>query len=223
MRWNIASVLFGGSCFLCRGAARELLCGACDADLPRLSRPLCPRCALESPRGELCGRCLSRAPAYDATQAALAYEFPADALVQALKFRGELALAPFLAALLAERLRSERADLVVPVPLSTERLRRRGYNQAVEIARHVPGARLELTLCERTRDAPPQMELPYEARQRNVRGAFRCTRPLAGATVAVVDDVMTTGATLDEMARTLKGAGAERVVNWVVARTMPHD
>jgi len=223
MRWKIASVLFGGSCFLCRGAARELLCGACDADLPRLSRPLCPRCALESPRGELCGRCLSQAPAYDATHAALAYEFPADALVQALKFRGELALAPLFAALLAERVRAERVDCIVPVPLSAQRLRRRGYNQAVEIARHVRGGILELELCERTRDAPPQMELPYEARQRNVRGAFRCTRPLGGATVAVVDDVMTTGATLDEMARALKGAGAERVMNWVVARTMPHD
>jgi predicted amidophosphoribosyltransferase len=193
MRWNIAAVLFGGSCFLCRGAARELLCGACDAELPRLERPLCPRCALESPRGELCGRCLSQAPAYDATQAAL-----------------------------AERLRAERVDLVVPVPLSAQRLRRRGYNQAVEIARHLPGASLELARCERTRDAPPQIELPYEARRRNVRGAFRCDGSLDGATVAVVDDVMTTGATLDEIARTLKGAGAARVVNWVVARTMPH-
>jgi ComF family protein len=222
MRWNIASALFGGSCFLCRGSARELLCQACDAELPRLVRALCPRCALESPRGELCGRCLSQAPAYDATQAALAYEFPADALVQALKFRGELALAPRLAALLAERLRGARVDLLVPVPLSAERVRRRGYNQAAEIARHVPGGRLEVALCERTRDAPPQMELPYDARQRNVRGAFRCSRPLAGASIAVVDDVMTTGATLDELARTLKAAGASRVVNWVVARTMPH-
>jgi len=222
MRWNIASALFGGSCFLCRGSARSLLCPACDAELPRLVRALCPRCALESPRGELCGRCLSQAPAYDATQAALAYEFPADALVQALKFRGELALAPLLAALLAERVRSARVDLLVPVPLSAERLRRRGYNQAAEIARHVPGGRLEVALCERIRDAPPQMELPYDARQRNVRGAFRCRRPLAGASIAVVDDVMTTGATLDELARTLKAAGASRVVNWVVARTMPH-
>src|SRR5438045_1365250 len=221
MRRELANVLFGGSCFLCRGAARELLCSACDADLPRLAQPLCPRCALRSPHGELCGRCLSQTPAYDATRAALAYEFPADALVQALKFRGELALAPLLAALLAERVRVERVDLVVPVPLSAERLRRRGYNQAVEIARHVPGGTLELGLCERTRDAPPQMELPYEARQRNVRGAFRCRRPLGGATVAVVDDVMTTGATLDEMARTLKRSGALRVVNWIVARTPP--
>ena len=110
----------------------------------------------------------------------------------------------------------------MPVPLSHERLRRRGYNQAVEIARHLSGGKLELALCERTRDAPPQMELPYEARQRNVRGAFRCTRALGGTTVAVLDDVMTTGATLDEIARTLKGAGAQRVVNWVVTRTMPH-
>src|SRR5207237_1168955 len=86
-------------------------------------------------------------------------------------------------------------DLVVPVPLSHERLRRRGYNQAVEIARHLPGGKLELALCERTRDAPPQMELPYEARQRNVRGAFRCTRALGGTTVAVLDEVLTTANT----------------------------
>src|SRR5207237_1639835 len=88
MRHRLASALFGGSCFLCRGPARELICGACDADLPRLARPLCPRCALESPRGELCGRCLSQAPAYDATQAALGYELSADALVPELKVSG---------------------------------------------------------------------------------------------------------------------------------------
>ena len=223
MRRALANLFFGGSCFLCRGAAGELLCAACDADLPRLTGPLCPRCALASPGGLVCGRCLREEPAYDATRAALAYEFPADALVQALKFRGELALAPLLAALLGRSLDNERIDYVVPVPLSRERLRRRGYNQAMEIARQLRRPGLEPALCERTRDAPPQMELPYEARQRNVRGAFRCTRELIGATVAVVDDVMTTGATLDEMARTLKRSGALRVVNWIVARTPPHD
>ena len=108
---------------------------------------------------------------------------------------------------------------VVPVPLSAERLRNRGYNQAVEIARHLRKDVLELSLCERTRDAPPQIELPHDERQRNVRGAFRCTRPLDGARIAVVDDVMTTGATLDEIARTLKAAGAAHVENWIVART----
>ena len=222
MREKLASVLFGGSCFVCRGAARALLCAQCDAELPRLAEALCPRCALESPSAAVCGRCLTQSPAYDATHAALAYDFPADALVHALKFRGELALAPLLASFLAGKVRGERVDHVVPVPLSTERLRQRGYNQAVEIARHLRNDALALALCERTRDAPPQIELPYDQRQRNVRGAFRCSRALTGARIAVVDDVMTTGATLDELARTLKAAGAAHVQNWVVARTLPY-
>jgi ComF family protein len=214
------TVLFGGSCFLCRGRAGDLLCADCDADLPRLDFALCPRCALASPGGALCGRCLSRPPAYDATRAALAYDFPADALVHALKFRGELALAALLAAFLAGQTRGDAVDLVVAVPLSARRLRERGYNQSVEIARRLRKDRLDLGLCERTRDVRPQIELPYDARQSNVRGAFRCTRALVGARIAVVDDVMTTGATLNEVALTLKAAGAVHVVNWVVARTL---
>jgi len=212
--------LFGGSCFLCRGSARELLCAQCDAELPRLDFALCPRCALASPGGAICGRCLSSPGAYDATRAALAYDFPADALVHSLKFRGELALAPLLAALLLPRIRDDAVDHVVAVPLARKRLQERGYNQSVEIARHLRKEALDVDLCERTRDVRPQIELPYEERQRNVRGAFRCTRSLVGARIAVVDDVMTTGATLNELARTLKAAGAVHVVNWVVARTL---
>src|SRR5882672_12656187 len=101
---RVSAALFGGSCFLCRGAARSTLCAECDAELPRLAQPLCPRCALPSPAGAVCGRCLAHAPHYDATVAALEYRFPADALVHALKFRGELALAPFLGKLLSERI-----------------------------------------------------------------------------------------------------------------------
>lgn len=213
-------VLFGGSCFLCRGRADDLICADCDADLPRLAQPLCPRCALPTPGGAVCGRCLSSSPHYDATRAALAYEFPADALVHSLKFRGELALAPLLASLLADRTRADDVDQVVPVPLSPKRLRERGYNQSVEIARHLRKGLLDVGLCERSRDVRPQIELPYDERQSNVRGAFRCTRALVGARIAVVDDVMTTGATLNELARTLKAAGAVHVVNWVVARTL---
>jgi len=220
----IGRVFFSDSCFLCRGKAEGLLCRPCDADLPRLGPELCPRCALAAPAGAVCGRCLTQPPAYDATTAALAYRFPADALVQALKFRGELALAPFLGNLLSECVSNTDVDCVVPVPLSPERLRSRGYNQALEIARHVARpARVELApeLCERTRDTPAQTDLPPAARATNVRGAFHCPRLLAGARVAVLDDVMTTGATLEEMAATLKRAGAARVVNWVVARTFP--
>ena len=222
---NFLARLFGGSCYLCRGAAKgpphSLLCAACDAELPRLTPLRCPRCALESPRGEICGRCLTESPHYDATVAALAYEFPADALVHSLKFRGELALAGLLGSMLLQKIDSQPVDLVIPVPLSTGRLRERGYNQAVEIARHVARGKLDLALCVRSRDTPAQMDLPYAERQRNVRGAFRCTRPLAGQNVAVVDDVMTSGATLNEIAAVLKKAGAARVVNWVAARTFP--
>ncbi len=225
MREFLSNLLFGGSCFLCRGAARGILCPACDADLPRLAGTLCPRCALPSPGSALCGRCLADAPRYDATVAALAYRFPADTLVHALKFRSQLALAPLMGDLLIEAIR-ERIDLVVPVPLSRERLRERGYNQAAEIARHVAKerrARLELTIVIRERDTRAQADLPWSDRARNVRGAFRCERSLDGAAIAVVDDVMTTGATLDELAATLKRAGAARVVNWVVVRTFPPD
>jgi len=214
------SFLFGGSCFLCRGAARGVLCGDCDAELPRLAPPRCPRCALASPRGEPCGRCLAEPPPYDATVAALAYAFPADVLIQALKFRGELALAPFLGALLFRNRTS--ADVIVPVPMSNQGLRERGYNQAVEIAR-AAGRPIELGLCTKQRDTAQQTGLPWSERRRNVRGAFSCTRRLDGKSVAVVDDVMTTGATLAEIATTLKAAGAAHVENWVVARTFPPD
>jgi ComF family protein len=221
MRGLAAKLFFGGACFVCRGGSRELLCDACRAELPHLAPGLCPRCALPSPAGAVCGRCLTEPPAFDATTAVLAYEFPADALVHALKFRGELSLAPFLGELLRARISKADVDRVIAVPLSAARLKSRGYNQSVEIARHVGRGKLDLDVCVRQQDAPPQMELPWDDRRRNVRGAFRCRRPLSGDSVAVVDDVMTTGATLDEVARTLKRAGARRVVNWVVARTLP--
>ena len=220
---TLGATLFGGSCFLCRGKARALLCSACDADLPRLGRELCPRCAIDSPAGAVCGRCLARPPAYDATVAVLAYRFPADAMVQALKFRSELALAPFFGQLLAERARgAERVDCLVPVPLAVPRLRERGFNQAQEIARHVAratGLAIRPDACQRVLHTQAQFELPMDARAKNVRGAFRCDGFLEGARVALVDDVMTTGSTLAEIAATFKRAGAAFVANWVLART----
>ena len=222
---NVTALLLGGSCFLCRGAASEALCAPCIASLPRLPGERCPRCALPSRAGAVCGRCLAHPPRYDATVAAWWYAFPADALVHALKFRGELALAPLLARLLAERLRAAApVDCVLPVPLSRARLAERGYNQSAEIARRLAaatGAALELAACTRVRDTPQQADLPWAERARNVRGAFRSERDFSGQKVALVDDVMTTGATLDELAATLKAAGAAEVVNWVLARTPP--
>jgi ComF family protein len=223
----LAARVFGGSCYLCRGDSRGVLCAPCSGDLPRLARERCPRCALPVAGGAVCGRCFAEPPAFDATVAVFTYAFPADVLVQALKFRGELALAPLFAtelqAGLAEAGSAAGADLIVPVPLHARRLGERGYNQSMEIAR-ILGARLGIpaasSLCERVRDTPAQLGLPWKERRENVRGAFSCTAALDGKRVAVVDDVMTTGATLGEVASTLKRFGATRVVNWVVARAL---
>lgn len=222
---SLAERIFGGTCYLCRGESRGILCAPCSADLPYLSRPRCPRCAIPTTEPRLCGRCLADPPEFDATVAVFAYAFPADVLVQGLKFRSELALAPLLASALHAELCVEpaaRIDLIVPVPLHDFRMRGRGYNQSMEVARWLAtrlGTSIASDVCMRVRDTKAQLDLPFKERRDNVRGAFSCRRALEGASVAVVDDVMTTGATLHELAATLKQFGAARVVNWVVART----
>ncbi len=218
----------GQDCLLCGAeGGPELLCPACIAELPALPES-CPRCALPSPAAAVCGSCLNRPPHFDATLALWRYEFPCDGLVQALKYRARLALAGFFARSLSSRQMPE-VDLIVPMPLHPTRLAERGFNQALEIARGLArnrGRAIEPRAIEprgvlRVKDTPPQTELPYEERAKNVRGAFLCKLDLSGASVAVLDDVMTTGATLNELARALRRAGATRVENFVIARTVP--
>lgn len=172
--------------------------------------------------GTLCGRCLSSPPGYDRTIALWAYSFPADRLVHALKYHARLQLAGWLARQLARRVNTW-PDLIIPVPLHPSRVVERGFNQAHEIARALSQSTAVPLLASgvrRLRPTPAQAGLAPKARARNVRGAFRCELALHGRTVALVDDVMTTGATLDELARVLKRAGAARVTNCVVARTL---
>jgi ComF family protein len=210
-------------CLLCgSGPSTALLCPACQASLPGLAEARCPKCAEAAPGGAVCGTCLKQPPHFDATFAAFRYGFPVDKLVQALKYRHRLAVAEFLAAAM---LQSDRpaGDLLVPLPLSAPRLRERGFNQAVEIARLLARTlRLPLQLdgCTRSRDTVPQATLPWKERRKNVRHAFECKVDLDGKSVIVVDDVMTTGATLDEFARTLKNHGALCVTAWVAARAL---
>jgi ComF family protein len=212
----------GQDCALCGTSSREeLVCAACAAALPRLPEH-CPRCALPTPGGLVCGSCLANPPHFDGTLALWLYEFPCDRLVQALKYRAWLALAPFFARCLVSR-RFPAADVIVPMPLHPDRLAQRGFNQALEVARGLArrtGAPLDPRGTQRVRNTIPQTELRYEERARNIRGAFVAKVDFSGKTVAVVDDVMTTGATLDELARVLKRAGAVRVENLVIARSV---
>jgi len=224
---NAARVALPQRCELCAGAsATALLCAACERDLPRIANA-CPVCALPSPHGTSCGACLANPPPFDATVAAYIYAFPVDRMVQAFKYNGRLALADWCAeAILAarEQLDAPAPDAIIALPLATARQRERGFNQAGEIARVIAtrtGFAHPVTGIHRIRASPPQAALPWNERARNVRGAFVCDATIAGLHVAVIDDVMTTGETVAEFARTLKRAGARRVENWVVARTLP--
>ncbi len=223
--WYAATrAVLAPECLLCSARAGEsMLCEACATGLPQLP-PSCPVCALPSPEASVCGGCLARPPPFDASLAVWPYAFPIDRLVQALKYQGNLPVARLFGAALALRVAERAVDVVAPMPLARARLKARGFNQATEIARSTVGrSALAPFGIERTRDTASQADLPYSERARNVRGAFVCTGPLRGRRVAVIDDVMTTGATLAELAGTLKRAGAAWVENWVIARTLPRD
>lgn len=163
----------------------------------------------------------------DRTLAAFSYAFPVDQLIQALKYQQRLAIAPVLGRAIARTVHTAaRPDVLIPMPLHPKRLQQRGFNHATEIARVVaPELNLPLggSVCKRVRDTPPQVALAYDQRRRNVRGAFVCHGDVAGKRVALIDDVMTTGTSLDELASMLKQAGAREVEAWVVARTLPRS
>jgi ComF family protein len=196
----------------------------------------CPCCANPLPDGgqvARCAGCLRHAPAFDATIVASSYAPPVDQLVLRLKFGGTLALAPWFGLALADALRRSgiaTPALLLPVPLGERRLVERGFNQALEIARPLArnlGLPLRRDWLVRTRETAAQSQLEPGARRGNVKGAFTLAPAavglLHGRHVGVVDDVMSSGHTLDEVARTLRRFGAARVTNLVFARTPPRD
>ncbi len=222
---SIAALLeaLPGQCSLCRGWGRGALCDACRRDFVA-PRRRCTRCAIAVPPGQpLCGACVREPPPFERTLAALDYADPWDALILRFKFCGQAELAGLFAGLMRDALRGAPAcDLVVPAPLSEARMRERGFNQSWELARRLaPTADSRLLL--RTRDTPHQLELPPDRRAANVRGVYAVEplrmREVQGRRIAIVDDVLTTGATAAEMARTLLAAGADGVHIWVLART----
>ncbi|GAB2510277.1 ComF family protein [Pseudoxanthomonas sangjuensis] len=211
-------------CLLCgeAGAHGRDLCAACATVLP-WNRSACTRCALPLPEPGVCGECLQRPPALTETRAAFVYGFPLDRLAPRFKFHRDLAAGRLLAELMADGLvAAPRPEALVPVPLHRRRLRRRGYDQALELARPLArtlGIPLHADLLSRQRATAPQSELDAAARQRNLRNAFAVPPNRAMPQhVALVDDVMTTGATLRAAARALLKAGVLRVDAWVCAR-----
>ncbi|UVE17506.1 ComF family protein [Pseudomonas sp. LS44] len=219
-------------CALCdepSGVERDL-CGPCEDELPWL-HDQCSICALPLlVDGMACGECLQRPPAFTRVETPWRYDFPLDALVTRFKHQGKWPLGRLLADGLARHLLHAygeglpRPDCLLPVPLAKRRLRQRGFNQATLLARWL-GAQLQLPVDEqllrRTLETPPQQDLDAATRQRNLRKAFALSHQveLRGRHVALVDDVLTTGATTQSLARLLRKAGAARVDVYCLART----
>jgi ComF family protein len=217
-------------CLLCRSWQPGSICKACLQHW-RISKPRCTRCAIDLPAGwpsDVCSLCEDQSPEFDRAIAAVDYTAPWSPLLARLKFQGDTALARPLASLLAQAVapRMGLVSAVLPVPLSRQRLAERGYNQSWLIARQLSrqlGVEARHDLLERTRHTSRMMTLTAEERQAHIRGAFQLTpkgrQVLSGRDVAVVDDVMTTGATLNALSQTLLDGGVRSVSVWVVART----
>lgn len=217
--------LLPSHCLLCgaRGQGALSLCPACEADTPR-NVVRCARCALPlESSARLCGRCVKREPPWDAAWVPFRYEWPLAQLESRFKFGGDLAAGRTLSLLCMAAPRPEALpQALVPVPLHRSRLRGRGYNQALELAKPLAkhfGVRLLRDALQRSRATKAQTELSAMQRRRNVRGAFAANfNGNPPEHVAVMDDVFTTGATLAECARVLKRAGVQRVDVWALAR-----
>ena len=218
-----------GQCAVCRGWDAQAVCGHCvERFAPAV--PRCRRCGLRTGAAvPQCGACLADPPPFDACSVGCDYGFPWDRLIADFKFNGQVELAEPLAQRLLAAVRRDGDPLpqwVLPVPLAPQRLAERGYNQAWELARRVArslGCRADARLLDRPLTGAHQAELGLAQRLTNLRGAF-VPKPsrrasLQGLHVAVVDDVMTSGATLREAAAALRRAGAARVDAWVLART----
>ncbi len=224
-KWNLLDQVVGGGCPLCR-APGDTICRACLEGLP-LNRYACPRCAVPMPRdlgpAVLCGDCLSQAPAFDRALAPLLYQPPIDDLVAGFKYHHRLNWGRILGDLLADHLVHHAAPpaLLLPIPTTAVRLRERGFNQAAELARRLAlrlGIPWRTSLLLRIREADHQQGLSGSQRRRNMRGAFACRGRLP-ARIALIDDVITTGATARAASAALKDAGVEWVEVWAVART----
>lgn len=216
-------------CAICGAWPASALCPACIARFAA-PQPRCRRCALPVPPGvAVCGGCLRETPPLDACYAAVSYGYPWAGLVARFKFQGEPGWADSLAALMRAAPEVQRelaqADLVLPMPLAAPRLAERGFNQALQLARQLAPAKTETRLLLRVRHTGAQSALDKAARQANVQGAFGVEPlrhgELKGKAVLLVDDVMTSGASLHAAALAVREAGAARVSAVVLARTDP--
>ncbi|MES1196386.1 MAG: ComF family protein [Steroidobacter sp.] len=225
---RVQRTLFTSTCIACgqRGSHALDLCDPCRSDLV-FNHRYCQRCAipLQVDDAGWCGACLRLPPRYHASYCAFKYGYPVDEFVRSLKYGHSLSHANVLATLLAEYLKQRRhhawPDCFVPVPLSPPRYHDRGFNQAIELGRVVEkslGIPMNTRLLERVRHTIEQAGLSRRERRKNLRNAFAVIAKEIPNHVAILDDVVTTGSTMNEITRVLRRAGVEQIEVWAVAR-----
>ncbi|HET9446230.1 MAG TPA: ComF family protein [Steroidobacteraceae bacterium] len=226
-RRALAHALYPCNCVLCGSRSDDEidLCRGCAEDLPR-NEPACIVCAEPLSAGpQTCGACLRDPPPFCRSLVPFRYAYPLDHVVRGLKYRSELACGRVLGELFARAVISRGETLpeaIIPVPLARRRYVQRGYNQASELAlaiRSITGVAVKSDVVIRQRETAEQAGLDRKARRRNVTGAFVPVKPLRARHVAILDDVVTTGSTVRELAAVLREAGAEQIEVWAIART----
>ena len=215
-------------CLLCGTASSsDCLCQACSDQLPILGHA-CPRCASPLPQEMLCGHCLNTPPEQNHSFCLFRYQPPVNRLIADLKYHDKLVLSRFFATQMAEQLKSRDSlpQLLIPIPLHPRRLRERGYNQSLELAKQL-SKQLNISvrhdILSRIRDTPPQASLPFSDRKKNMKQAFQLKRIDIPSHVALVDDVLTTGHTATVAAKSLRQAGVKTIEVWTIARTIKNQ
>lgn len=227
---NIHDYFFPDHCLVCLSPTTGLvphLCTECEADFPSIMFS-CRQCGipLPDPAAPVCGQCLKQPPHFDNALIPYYYQTPLPRLITQLKFSHSMQLLPLLAHAWLSRVDLPEHSLpecIIPVPLHTSRLRERGFNQSLELAKIISaplGIRLESRICHRIIATESQSGLDAGARKRNIRNAFRVTDTPHYRHVAIMDDVVTTGSTLNELARMFKKSGIEVVDIWAIARAV---
>lgn len=215
-------------CILCDEACENdiNLCQACITDLPDIKQA-CQICSHPLNHNNLvCGECLKSPPIYNCLITPFYYQFPVDFIVTAIKFHNKLAYTKTLGLLLAQTIQQRVANLpeiIIPIPLHPKRLKERGYNQALEIARPISrrfGIPIDYQSCVRLKSTSPQTSLKIRQRQQNIKNAFHIQRDFAAKHVALLDDVITTGSTVTELSKLLKAYGVESIQVWCCAKTI---
>ena len=217
-------------CPLCNALTNKgSVCQQCDDTLPRIEQA-CTRCAVPTPMGQICGQCLKQPPLRQFTTSIFHYQYPVDKLITQFKFNQRLHLSDYLASQLAAKIANRHQPLpqqLIPIPLHPSRLKKRGYNQATELAK-VLSKQLTIPVNQhslmRIKATAPQSQLPFNERKRNLAAAFDCQNKPEAEHIALIDDVLTTGYTAEAATKALMKQGVKTVELWTIARSIrDHD